>query len=510
MRCLICSLLIFLALGKNLWAAQGLAWVEKTPADTPPVRSGHAMAYDAARNQMVLFGGYNETGRLGDTWVWDGTNWTQKNPKNSPSARDYTAMAYDAAHGQVVLFGGSTQDGTNSETWTWNGTDWTLHSPAKSPSERSDHAMVYDTARNQTVLYGGREFYGPDFDCNDTWVWDGTNWTQKSPAISPPKRCCHALAFDATRSQTVLFGGAHNDWLADTWVWDGTNWMQKTPAISPSKRDYHSMAFDPAGQGQVVLFSGYMPGVDIADTWFWDGMNWAEKIPAPNSYASHSKAMAYDIARGQIVMFGGWQSSVGDTWILQLPSFTISLSLSQQVNIGLGDAISGYSSFIQSESCVRKNLTEGNGAGTWFYGPTIDFVKAGYGPTIDLSGNKTVIEYTARYFQGNGNTNPYADAPIILQLLDSEGRRAGLGISYGAKPNPTYPSWVTCTDDMSSDPTWPNSPGFDLTRVVKIMFVGTDWVGTGNDFVDLKNLKITSYIPLNKKKSFLPLLQKGE
>jgi hypothetical protein len=35
-------------------------------------------------------------------------------------------MAFDAAHNQVVLFGGN-PDGSNalSDTWTWDGNNWT-------------------------------------------------------------------------------------------------------------------------------------------------------------------------------------------------------------------------------------------------------------------------------------------------------------------------------------------------------------------------------------------------
>src|SRR5690606_38673838 len=42
------------------------------PTD-PPVRQNHAAAFDAARAQVVLFGGYLAgTGYRGDTWTWDG------------------------------------------------------------------------------------------------------------------------------------------------------------------------------------------------------------------------------------------------------------------------------------------------------------------------------------------------------------------------------------------------------------------------------------------------------
>ena len=52
---------------------------------TPPSgRYAHAMAYDAARHQVVLFGVccYSD-----DTWEWNNTRWTLKNPTARPSAR---------------------------------------------------------------------------------------------------------------------------------------------------------------------------------------------------------------------------------------------------------------------------------------------------------------------------------------------------------------------------------------------------------------------------------------
>src|SRR5262249_3203581 len=48
----------------------------------------------------------------------------------------------------------------------------------------------------------------------DTWEWDGTDWTERATASSPPARAGHVLAFDAARGRTVLFG---NTSFADTW-----------------------------------------------------------------------------------------------------------------------------------------------------------------------------------------------------------------------------------------------------------------------------------------------------
>jgi hypothetical protein len=133
------------------------------------------MAFDAAHNQIVLFGGCCDArdNFLNETWTWDGTNWTKQSPTNSPSARYDAAMAYDAAHSQVVLFGGVNNGGLN-DTWTWDGTNWTKQSPTNSPSARYNPAMAYDAASGQVVLFGGCCDAGINL-LNDTWTWDGTN-----------------------------------------------------------------------------------------------------------------------------------------------------------------------------------------------------------------------------------------------------------------------------------------------------------------------------------------------
>jgi hypothetical protein len=85
------------------------------------------MAYDAARNQVVLHGGVGN-GAPSDTWTWDGTDWTQRAPAHHPLKRYFLGMTYDAARGQVVLFGGDNGNAQfpAGDTWTWDGTDWSV------------------------------------------------------------------------------------------------------------------------------------------------------------------------------------------------------------------------------------------------------------------------------------------------------------------------------------------------------------------------------------------------
>lgn len=86
-----------------------------------------------------------------------------------------------------------------------------------------------------------RRFGGQLF--NDTWEWDGENWTQYED-IGPVTRSWHGIAYDNKRQRTVLFGGsAGNLNLNDTWEWDGENWTQVADS-GPAARGGHAMAYD--------------------------------------------------------------------------------------------------------------------------------------------------------------------------------------------------------------------------------------------------------------------------
>ena len=58
-----------------------------------------------------------------DTWEWDGTSWTASGAACSPSAREWATLTYDAARGQMMLFGGvrctATACSWSADTWTF-------------------------------------------------------------------------------------------------------------------------------------------------------------------------------------------------------------------------------------------------------------------------------------------------------------------------------------------------------------------------------------------------------
>ncbi len=285
----------------DTWTWDGSSWTPKSPTHSPPALQSTRMVYDAntSYKDVVLFGGTKSNGTASsDTWIWDGTDWTQKNPNTTPAARSSEGLAYDgstdATGGQVLMFGGDVATGTadpfgettsatpRSDTWAWTGTDWSLKTPTLSPSARESPSMSYSSSRNAVVLFGGRN--GTTY-YQDTWTWSGTNWANPL-TTGPSNRYGQRQEFDTkgdgTHRVLVLFGGYDGTNLKqDTWTLDGGSWNQLTPATSPGVRCCYGFAVNPAtNPGNVlVLFGGaYLSGgtaTMLGDTWTWNGTTWS-------------------------------------------------------------------------------------------------------------------------------------------------------------------------------------------------------------------------------------------
>lgn len=318
---------------RDTWEWDGASWTQLTPASSdasPPARIDHALAYDAARARVVLFGGSTLNGRAKDTWTWDGASWSNVTPVvagDSPTARDGAALAYERPLERLVLFGGSSGAGAQRDTWCWTGTRWQLCTRSNTtPLARENTAVVGHPALGHALLFGGFGFVGnvgTYFD--DTWIWDGGYWLNRTPAgPRPPGRRMHQMTYDVARGRVVLVGGidANNVLFGDTWEWNGESWEDRTPADPaqrPSARYLHAMAYDEA-RGVTVLIGGY----GREDVWEWNGATWQNRTPVEVEGSSpfegiwrYGHALGYDPLRQRVVLFGGssllatYQS---DTW----------------------------------------------------------------------------------------------------------------------------------------------------------------------------------------------------
>ena len=177
----------------------------------------------------------------------------------------------------MLLFGGIDGNTIYDDTWTWREGAWTLHDGlSPSPGQRYYQSMSYDDARQVAVLFGGR--VGADASADDTWEWDGTSWTERSPATVPQGRNRAGLAYDAVRQRTVMVGGQYSDAL--TWEWDGDDWSARgTNPVAGSP--LVALVYD-RREGTTVLANP----VD-SSTWAWDGAAWhGASVPPPAAIVS--------------------------------------------------------------------------------------------------------------------------------------------------------------------------------------------------------------------------------
>lgn len=299
------------ATSDETWEWTGTAWEDKTITSTslvvPNISNG--LAYDSVRGRLVMAG-------AGNTREWDGQQWLDVTPASSPSARTGAAVAYDAERRVVVMFGGNAGSLTN-ETWTWDGTSWTNATPASgNPSARTSHGLAYDPVRKKVVMFGG---YNGGL-LADTWEWNGTTWTNVTPSSGNPiARQSPALAYDAGRGRIVMFGGGGATSaigsLNEIWEWDGSAWTNRTPTLGPVGRSSALMTYDYA-LGHIIMFGGTLGGSILTDTWEWNGTEWTDLTRGDNSPDGLSQlGMAYDASRARTTLFVGSPGSAQfETW----------------------------------------------------------------------------------------------------------------------------------------------------------------------------------------------------
>lgn len=261
----------------DTWLWNGATWNQLAPATTPPARWGHRMVYDSRRARIVTFGGRSPTitANANDTWEFDGQNWQQVFPTTSPSARAFYGMAYDERRGQVVMYG--VQSGLvaagGSQTWLYNGSTWTQATPATVPPGLEQPAMAYDKGRGVVVMFGGFNGTPPGTDYRTTYEWDGANWTLKATTNAPLSGYRAGMAYDDARGRIVLYGGSSGGAVQQkTWEYDGNDWTQVGTG-GPGRISEGYMAYVP-NTGQLVYFGGSGPAVAGTvnnETWTYAG-----------------------------------------------------------------------------------------------------------------------------------------------------------------------------------------------------------------------------------------------
>lgn len=225
----------------DTWEWDGSRWhdVSDTRIGT---RDHHGMAFDAVRGVTVMYGGVSsDRSQPAETWVYptetwtfDGHTWREAGTVGpNPGPRSSPAMAYDAARERIVLFGGAARGGTPlGDTWLWDGQAWMQMADAGGPGPRFGPAIATDPWSGGVVLFGGWSGQPRNVYYDDLWRWDGRQWTEVPIDGPRPDAGSQAgLAFDSANQRLVLSGGgtvSEGRFVpADgPWSWNGVRWSR--------------------------------------------------------------------------------------------------------------------------------------------------------------------------------------------------------------------------------------------------------------------------------------------
>lgn len=262
-----------------------------------PPENGPAQVFDPVRREILSFGGWDyPNGQLkvfDTTWRYKDGRWAQLHPVHVPPARDTADIVFDAKNGVVVMYGGRDvpqavaagrggevgQITYSADTWTWNGSDWTQLSPAHFPVFFVPD-IAFDAVRQNVVLLGSVGHM-------ETWTWDGVDWTPqvRSDGLPQPVVRQTRLSYDPATRKVMCFGGRNDtgETLSNPWVWDGTTWSKLAGVTAPNI--YYFGPTVSEGTGNTLLIFDWQTHT----TWRWNGSSFARLSPA------HEPAIAPEV-----------------------------------------------------------------------------------------------------------------------------------------------------------------------------------------------------------------------
>ena len=312
--------IVLFASTRNTWTWDGASW-KKVHDSSWPAITREAMVQDLVHDETLIIGTGSPTQNMSIWRLKEAGLEAIKTPTSpSPRRRPVRALFHHGL-GKVWVWGGW-EFGTNKQIhdiWLWDGQKWALHSSKVGPT--SNGHVSYDSHRDKVLAFVFANPY-------QTWEWDSTSgWAKKSPSTIPPVGNT-ALAYDPVRQRTVLFGGTlgrQQGFSNDTWEWDGTDWTLMQPKTKPPMSWGHQLLYVPALKG-ILKFSGQgLLRVRHRDTWLWNGKDWRKLATNPYSIGTgfNFAVATYDANRQRVVAaYGDSNSMPHSVWEYRLETIS--------------------------------------------------------------------------------------------------------------------------------------------------------------------------------------------
>ena len=192
------------------------SWTKLSNGTGPSPRYAHSAVYDAKRDRIVVSHGFtSESGRFDDTWAFDlKTNtWQNLTPAGTkPLRRCLHHAVYDAAGDQMFLYGGCSSGFgpcPQGDLWAFDlsSNTWSQRTAPALPPARERYGMAFDAGRRRLILFAGGGATGL---LNDVWTYDpaANRWTAESPTgFAPAARNRLEAVFADDRNAALFFGG---------------------------------------------------------------------------------------------------------------------------------------------------------------------------------------------------------------------------------------------------------------------------------------------------------------
>jgi hypothetical protein len=356
----------------DTWEWTGSRWLEVFPAHSPSARAAESMVFDSARNRVVIFGGRQGKLNLNDTWSFDGNDWTPITTANAPSVRELAGAAYDSARDRIVLFGGIHQtyaaDGRPlpetplHDTWEFNGTNWTQILTDGPAVNRA--ILEYDPVRKQTIMLGMNASAATVM-----YAWDpaGAKWNQLTPSVLPTCANEGAMTWQSSNNTILYTGGicATSSAAEETYEWDGTNWTKIDLTLFAGAYVGSALTFDPDRQVAVLFAGAPATGVLFSGTFTYANKIW-QAIMGDSAYPSPRSLFTFttDPVKKTVFLYGGVNDATNffDFWTYQNGTFRAQLNAGQP-----SDCSSPVAAYDTDRS---KLVVFCSGSATWEYDGT--------------------------------------------------------------------------------------------------------------------------------------------